>query len=309
MRIFKNRGDIYFSKSNKEKSTEQKILIIALAVIIAFTMIFLLALSIKNDFSAKKFFEPENLKVTNPLVTDDGEDTEVPEVSGKRSFITLVHKDEELLFVSLVQVDMDNTAYKAAVLKAATEIDGSKLNDIYKSSGAENVKKAIDTYIGTAFDYYISMESSDFEEFFDELGTVNYPILNDIKYRESNSPASYTLKIKSGEQKIDGKHYINLIRYYLDAENSSSQASELLLAGLSQQLNSENAKRSEQLFRAFVSLSDTNISVRDFSLAGDRLRVIGNDLAAKGVYNAQAVYDGSRLTDDSLKKIKGYFVK
>ena len=30
MRIFKNRGDIYFSKTNKKKSTEQKILLIAL---------------------------------------------------------------------------------------------------------------------------------------------------------------------------------------------------------------------------------------------------------------------------------------
>ncbi|MDE5974647.1 MAG: LCP family protein [Eubacterium sp.] len=309
MRIFKNRGDIYFSKSNKEKSTEQRILIIALAVIIAFTVVFVLALSIKNDFSAKKFFEPENLNVTNQISADNDDDTEVPDVSGKRNYITLVHKDDELLFAALVQVDMDNTSYKAAMLKAATEIDGNKLNEIYKSSGAENVKKAIDTYIGTEFDYYISMESSNFEEFFNELGTINYPILNDIKYRENDSPASYSLKIKSGEQNISGKHFINLIRYYLDAENSSSQASELLLASLSQQLNGENAQISEKLFREFVSLSDTNISVRDFSLAGDRLSILGNDLVAKGVYNAQAGYDGNRLTDDSLKKIKGYFVK
>lgn len=309
MRIFKNRGDIYFSKSNKEKSTEQRILIIALAVIIAFTVVFVLALSIKNDFSAKKFFEPENLNVTNQISADNDDDTEVPDVSGKRNYITLVHKDDELLFAALVQVDMDNTSYKAAMLKAATEIDGNKLNEIYKSSGTENVKKAIDTYIGTEFDYYISMESSDFEEFFNELGTINYPILNDIKYREDDSPASYSLKIKSGEQNISGKHFINLIRYYLDAENSSSQASELLLASLSQQLNGENAQISEKLFRKFVSLSDTNISVRDFSLAGDRLSILGNDLVAKGVYNAQAGYDGNRLTDDSLKKIKGYFVK
>lgn len=309
MRIFKNRGDIYFSKSNKEKSTEQRILIIALAVIIAFTVVFVLALSIKNDFSAKKFFEPENLNATNQISADNDDDTEVPDVSGKRNYITLVHKDDELLFAALVQVDMDNTSYKAAMLKAATEIDGNKLNEIYKSSGAENVKKAIDTYIGTEFDYYISMESSDFEEFFNELGTINYPILNDIKYREDDSPASYSLKIKSGEQNISGKHFINLIRYYLDAENSSSQASELLLASLSQQLNGENAQISEKLFREFVSLSDTNISVRDFSLAGDRLSILGNDLVAKGVYNAQAGYDGNRLTDDSLKKIKGYFVK
>lgn len=309
MRIFKNRGDIYFSKSNKEKSTEQKILIIALAVIISFTIVFVLALSIKNDFSAKKFFEPENLNVTNQISADNDDDTEVPDVSGKRNYITLVHKDDELLFTALVQVDMDNKSYKAAMLKAATEVDGNKLNEIYKSSGAENVKKAIDTYIGTEFDYYISMESSDFEEFFNELGTINYPILNDIKYRENDSPVSYSLKIKSGEQNISGKHFINLIRYYLDAENSSSQASELLLASLSQQLNGENAQISEKLFREFVSLSDTNISVRDFSLAGDRLSVLGNDLVAKGVYNAQAGYDGNRLTDDSLKKIKGYFVK
>lgn len=309
MRIFKNRGDIYFSKSNKEKSTEQRILIIALAVIIAFTVIFVLALSIKNDFSAKKFFKPENLNVTNQISVDNDGNTEVPEVSGKRNYVTLVHKDDELLFAALVQVDMDNTSYKAAMLKAATEIDGNNLNEIYKSSGAENVKKAIDTYIGTAFDYYISMESSDFEDFFNELGTINYPILNDIKYRENNSPASYSLKIKSGEQNISGKYFVNLIRYYLDAENSSSQASELLLASLSQQLNSENAQISEKLFREFVSLSDTNISVRDFSLAGDRLSVLGNDLVAMSIYNAQAGYDGNRLTDDSLKKIKGYFVK
>ncbi len=309
MRIFKNRGDIYFSKYNKEKSAEQKILIIALAVIVVFTIIFVLALSIKNDFSVKKFFEPENINVTNQISVDDGEDTEVPDVSGKRNFITIVHKDDELLFAALVQVDMDNISYKAAMLKASTEIDGNNLNKIYKSSGAENVKKAIDTYIGTAFDYYISIEASDFEELYNEFGSVNYPILNDIKYRENDSPVSYTLKIKSGEQNINGKHFINLTRYYLDAENSSSQASELLLAGLSQQLNSENLKHSEQLFRTFVSLSDTNISVRDFSLAGDRLSVIGNDMVAKGVYNAQADYDGNRLTDDSLKKIKGYFVK
>lgn len=309
MRIFKNRGDIYFSKSNKEKSAEQKILIIALTVIIVFTIVFVLALCIKNDFSVKKFFEPENLNVTNQTVTDSGENMEVPDVSGKRNFITLVHKDDELLFAALVQVDMDNISYKTALLKAGTEVDGNNLNEIFKSSGAENVKKAIDTYIGTDFDFYISMESAEFEDFFNELGSVNYPILNDIKHRESESPVSYTLKIKAGEQKIDGKHFINLIRYYLDVENSSSQASELLLASLSQQLNSENLKDSENLFREFVSAADTNISVRDFSLAGDRLTVLGNDLVAKGVYNAQAAYDGSRLTDDSLKKIKGYFVK
>ena len=39
MRIFKNRGDIYFSKTNKKKSTEQKILLIALTIMVSLKMV------------------------------------------------------------------------------------------------------------------------------------------------------------------------------------------------------------------------------------------------------------------------------
>ena len=52
MRIFKNRGDIYFSKTNKKKSTEQKILLIALTVIVLFSVVFMFIVGAKNDFSA-----------------------------------------------------------------------------------------------------------------------------------------------------------------------------------------------------------------------------------------------------------------
>ena len=59
MRIFKNRGDIFFSKTNKEKSTEQKILIIALVVIVIFSVIFLFVVGAKNEnivFIPDQFF-------------------------------------------------------------------------------------------------------------------------------------------------------------------------------------------------------------------------------------------------------------
>ena len=47
MRIFKNRGDIYFSKTNKKKSTEQKILLIALTVIVLFSVVFMFIVGAK----------------------------------------------------------------------------------------------------------------------------------------------------------------------------------------------------------------------------------------------------------------------
>lgn len=48
MRIFKNRGDIYFSKTNKKKSTEQKILLIALTVIVLFSVVFMFIVGAKK---------------------------------------------------------------------------------------------------------------------------------------------------------------------------------------------------------------------------------------------------------------------
>lgn len=309
MRIFKNRGDIYFSKANKEKSTEQKILFIALIVIIIFTLLFVSVLCIVNDFSAKKFFEPENL-VTAAVSDDTTEEyEELPEVSGKTNFAAIVYEKDTLLFVSLVQADMDNKSFKVSVLKGNTELDGNSLSEIFASSGAQNIMTSIETNLGIDLDYYISIENKEFIDFFNKLGSINYPILNDIKYRDDDSPVSFTLKMKSGEQKIDGKHFVNLIRYYVDGENNSSQANELMLAALSQQLNSENMENADALFRQFSAIADTNITIRDFSLASDKLQVITNDRVSMSVYNAQAAFDGNKINDDDLKKIKGYFVK
>lgn len=307
MRIFKNRGDIYFSKVNKEKSAEQKILLIALLVIVVFTVIFILVLSIKNDFSVKKFFAPENVSMAENVTDNDIQ--ELPEVSGKNNFMTIVHKNENLLFTVLIQVDMDNPSYKVSVLKADTEIEKNSIKDIYAQSGAENVKNAVMAYLGIDIDYYISMDSADFSEFFNSLGEINYPILNEIKHRENKSPVNYTLKIKAGEQQIDGSHFINLIRYYIDTENSISQANDLFLAALSQQMNSANFENKEDLFKTFVMLADTDITIRDFSNAGDELSVMCSDMAAMSVYNAETKYNKNKINSDSLKSVKSYFVK
>ncbi|MCH5321469.1 MAG: LCP family protein [Eubacterium sp.] len=302
MRIFKNRGDIYFSKTNKKKSAEQKILIIALVAIVIFTIAFVIALSVKYDFSAKNFFAPDNLEITQ--VTDNGEEP-LPKVSGKNNFITLVSSDENLLFVILTQVDFDNISYKVCTLKASTISDGKSLNDIFKQSGAQNVKQAVESLIGVDFDYYISMTGKQYADFFDELGDFYYPVLSDIKFKSSD----YSLRLSAGEQRLNGSQIVNLIRYYVDEENNFSLSNDLILSSLSQQINSDNLKKSEYLFRFFVTNSDTNITVRDFSLAGDELEVLADYRTGPVVYGAQAEYENNSISADSLQKIKGYFVK
>lgn len=306
MRIFKNRGDIYFSKTNKKRSAEQRILITALVLIVVFTVIFVTVLAVRYDFSAKKFFAPDNLELTN---VSDTQEEPLPQVSGKSNFIVLVNSDENLLFTILVQVDLDNISYKTTVLKADTICDGNSLADIYSQSGVQNVQTAVESLMGTDFDYYIEMQSNKFSDFFDKLGEFNYAIPSEIRFRSEGEEVSYSVRMKAGEQEIDGSKYINLIRYYVDQENNISAANDLVLNSLLQQINSENLENSETLFNLFVASANTNITVRDFSLAGDGLTVLADEQTGVGAYSAVCEYDGNTITDESLQKVKGYFTK
>lgn len=308
MRILKNRGDIYFSKSNKEKSKEQKILVIALIVIVLFTVLFVGIVSFKSDFSAKKFFAPDK-PIDDVSIIDEQQDIILPEVSGKTNYAVMIKNDKNLLFTVLVQSDMDNKAFKVSALKADTVLDGQSLKNIFSSADENGTVNAIKTNLGIEIDYYMSLESSVFEDLFDSMGTVNYPILNDIRFRQNKIEPSFTLKLSAGEQSLDGRHFVNLMRYYLESENSPSFANELFLTAMTQQLNEENHKNSENLFRNFSANANTNITIRDFSLCADKLTVIASTAQPMNVYNVQAEYEENSITQEGLKNIKGYFVK
>lgn len=305
MRIFKNRGDIYFSKNNKEKSTEQKILLIALAVIVLFTFVFMLCVAAKNDFSTKKFFEPEDLSTTTAV-----EDSTValPQVSGKTNYIVTVADNENLLFVELVQVDLDNKSYKICTLKSSTEYDGSTLGYIYAHSGVLNVKSATENMISTTFDYYIDFQRDKFTEYFDSLGSVNYALVSDIKYKNNKSAVPFTVRMKAGEQVIKGTQAVNLVRYFLET-NSQQSANDVLLTSLSKQINVDNFANKDSLFQDLVTKSNTNITVRDYSAADDDITVLCNSQNGISVYGAEVKYDKNKITKDTLQNAKGYFVK
>lgn len=302
MRIFKNRGDIYFSKINKKKSAEQKILITALVVVIVFTIFFITALAVKYDFSAKKFFAPEDINVTQTTLTQE---EKLPQVKGKNNFIILVSNEKSLLFTILLQVDMDNISYSVSSIKSSTVYDGKSLADIYSKLGSQNVKNAVQELVGTPFEYYISMDSKKFSEYFDEFGDFYYPVMSDIKFKNS----SYSLKLKSGEQKLNGMQTVNLLCYYLDEQNNCSAANDLILNSLLNKVNSENLKKKEKLFKLLVTNSETNITVRDFSLASDKIKVLADDKTSAGTYSAVAQYEDNSISKESLQKIRGYFVK
>lgn len=307
MRIFKNRGDIFFSKTNKEKSSEQRFLIIALVLIVIFSVIFVFVTAVKNDFSVKEFFKPDNISVTENV--SENEIDILPQVSGKNNFIVLVSEENNLLFAGIIQTDMDNVAYKASMLRADTVVEGEKLGMIFKKSGAENVKKAVESLLNTSIDYYISMESDKFTEVYEKFGEINYPIINSIKYKNNDTAVPFSVRVKEGEQSLKGSQIIGLMRYYLDVEKKPSLANDIMLTILTQQINENNYENKDELFEKFIASSKTNITVKNYSMAEDSLIVLSNENTGVKVYNAPAEYKNNKITKDSIKEVRGYFVK
>ena len=174
--------------------------------------IFLIALGINNDFSAKKFFAPD--ETVSALSVDDQQPVVLPQVSGKSNLVNIITKDDVLLFVSLIQIDMDNVSYKVATLKPETEVDGVSLFKTYQNGGSENVRNAVKSLLSVEFDYYVQMDSDDFADFYDDLGRVNYAVASDIRHKSDNLGVTYSVNIKAGEQSLSGSQVVNLVRYY-----------------------------------------------------------------------------------------------
>lgn len=305
MRIFKNRGDIYISTSRVKSDLEQKILLAVLAFVVVFTAVFLIIFGVKYDFSFKAFVTPEELKEDNEVAVQ-----QLPEVQGKTNYLLLLSNEntEELYFCALFQTDMDTVSYKVCTIDPQTEENGTAVSKTYQSLGAAGVSNSISRLFGVDIDYYADFNYTDYEEFFDYLGSVNYTVLNDVRYKDT-SRYGYNIRISAGNQTLDGDNAVKLMRYYVSQENNYSAVNDIILSAVSQHINAENYENRERIFSRFIERAQTNITVRDFTAQQDNLTVLSSDTTGVNVYSVSLIYDGNSVISDSVSDVLGYFSK
>ena len=304
MRIFKNRGDIYIPSTKIKSDLEQKILLILLAFGVAFTSVFLVIVGIKYDFSIKNFFAPDNA-----VTKENNEIVSLPEISGKTNFLFIMNNSsmDEMYFCSVIQVDMDSIAYKVCTLDKATYSDGKSLSDIYKAGGAGNVVNAVNSLLGISIDYYIDESVDEYKKMYDAFGSINYLVLNEIRYKDT-STYGFNIKLKAGNQSVNGDLASKLIRYYLSEKNYET-VNEIMLTALSQQINPQNYEKKERLFSSLIEQSKTNITITDFTKSENALKVLSSETTGVNVYSVAPVYESNTLTTESIENIRGYFNK
>lgn len=304
MRIFKNRGDIYIPSAKIKSDIEQKVLLALLAFGVAFTAVFLVLVGIKYDFSLKNFFAPENAVIQENTGAEN-----LPDISGKTNYLFIMNNSntDEIYFCSLIQVDNDNLSYKVCTFDKNTLSDGKSLLSIYKAGGAGNVVNALKSLLGIEIDYYIDESLEEYKKMYDYMGSIDYLVLNEIRYKDT-STYGFNIKLKGGNQIVNGDLASKLIRYYL-SENDYETVNDIMLAALSQQVNPENYEKKEKLFSSFIDLSKTDITINDFSNAENALKVLSRDTTGVNVYSVPVEYESKTLTEASKNNIKGYFSK
>jgi anionic cell wall polymer biosynthesis LytR-Cps2A-Psr (LCP) family protein len=307
MKIFKNRGDIYISKSNFKSSREQRILIILLIIIIIATIVFVTLMHQKYS-KVSEFFADGEISTTEQ---SDIEDVSLPSVSGKVNYMIMETDAEESIihYIMLVQADSDSLAYKVTALSPSMKIDGTSLLDIFETGGAPALQTNLTEYFGFEIDYYAQFKVDDFIEFANKMGSFVYPSNEEIRFNGGTGDDTYTIHINEGEQNISGKDLSNLLRYYSNDNVNYATANEVMLYALTEVFNQDNYDDAESLFRMFITSSTTNITVRDFENGKDSLEVFCYKNTDATVYSTIAEFEKDNLTQESFSQIKGYFSK
>ena len=83
MKIFKNRGDIYLSKSRTGADREQHILLGILAAVLLVSVVVVLYVGAKNDFPPRNFLPRHQTVAISQTADDTTAPPELPRVSGK----------------------------------------------------------------------------------------------------------------------------------------------------------------------------------------------------------------------------------
>lgn len=306
MKIFKNRGDIYISKSDNKRSCEERILVLLLILIIIFTAVFFIMLSNKYS-SVKEFFGSDDVSTT---VVEEVEE-KLPEIYGKKNFLIFETDKEQsdIHYIFLIQADRDNLAYKICSLSPDMKIDSSTIYEIFSAGGGASLQTKLTSYLGINIDYYAAFTDDNFIEMVNKLGSFTYESDETIKYdNNKNKNDTYSIRIKKGAQKISGTELSELLRYYSEDKKNYKKANQIMLYALVNLVNAENFDDSQALFRLFINSSTTNITVRNFQDGYDALKIFCLKNKEITVYAPDISVDSTKnIVPESMREIKNYF--
>lgn len=239
---------------------QNNILVMLTCAIVFLTVAVFVYIGVDSNFSMREFLLPNQT-----TQTDDSANTSKEKYIDKTNFLIIGTSDDKsiLRYFIVVKTDLETSTQTICSLPVNTKMGEGTLSTVFKESGSEAVAALMD-YYGIYIDKYIAIKDGNFKKLIQKTGNVIYSFPDNIKFSTSGEDA-YSLRVKQGEQKLNGETILKIFRYSGEKQKDYKLQNEIVATSISQLLTPETFEKSEKLFKSAMNLVETNISVKDFT--------------------------------------------
>lgn len=261
---------------------QHNILVSLTCAIVFLTVAVLVYVGVDSNFSMREFLLPN--QTTQP---SDSGTAPSEKFIDKTNFLIIGTSDDKsiLRYFIVVKTDLENSTQTICSLPVNTKVGEGTLSTVFKESGSDAAASALLDAYGIYIDKYITIKDSNFKKLIQKTGNVIYSFPDNIKFSTSGEDA-YSLRVKQGEQKLNGDTILKIFRYSGENLKDFKLQNEIVATSVNQLMTPETYEKSEQLFRSAINLVETNISVKDFT---DKLSALQYVCSPEFDFNTQIV--------------------
>lgn len=195
-------------------------------------------------------FKPDKAMNMNVLCIDNGSD-----FFGKSFVLIRLDAVKKAIYVCALPPD----------LKLVTKDKTDSLLSLYEYGGSKMITDAVASEFGIELSKYAVFESEDIIKFINMVGAFEYNIPYNLSYK--NTVADIFIKIPKGVQMIDGRTFLDLLRFpsfkegYLHKYQVQGHS---ISQFINYNMNDWLINNLESLFVRTVNMTDNNLSMLDF---------------------------------------------
>ncbi len=246
-----------FNKNDNSKSFKYFILAFSLfVVILGVCSVFLFLNSI--DFNFENIIKTTSPETTAFEIENEQTEYSVKGLKGKSCLLFVcLNEDSSYSFSCTVETDYE---------KREMLISSYDLKNVYDDGGVDGAKEKLFSQ-SVSVDKYVIFDYGELNDFLSEFDAFEVNVKNNIDYKSSD----FNLNLKAGTQSISADY---LVKYLQIAD--ADEKNNLVCSVINTVLKPKNTEKSDKLFKIFVNLFETDISIIDYSNGIDNIKIYSN---------------------------------
>ena len=259
-----------FSSKNKLNS-KTKSFITAFAVFVVILGVFSVFM-----FMHSIDFDLDNLVESSTSENNTEKDDEIPsraysvnDLNGRSDIMFIITDENERVdFIFCTFVDFDNGTFKIRYKDGDSQLQQGdsyvSINSVYAKSSVNGLKSFINGVFNTEIDKYVVISTSDLKTFLSKFDGIKINVKENVNYKSD----IFDIELSSGSQMLSGEKTVN---YLISCDDKLKE--QVLCDIAISVLDEKYVEKSDKLFKQLVNLSETDISVIDYSNALSQLEI------------------------------------